>query len=114
MAAQQISLRNATASNTHNLTYYPNSGSGFSGARNVGSVTTTASTGLPAFKMPSMTTSCGSSPTTRRGSLMSRVERGGKGAVPPAMDHFDLELRHIDSTSALAGQRDQGQNDERV
>ncbi|POR38857.1 Uncharacterized protein TPAR_00951 [Tolypocladium paradoxum] len=115
MAAQQISLRNASSSDNHRLAYYPGSGSGSSGARNAGSATTnTTSSALPAFKIPSMSTSCGSSPATRRGSLLSRCERAAKGPAAPAVDHFDLELRHIDSTSALAGHGDQGRHDDRV
>ncbi|PNY24076.1 Uncharacterized protein TCAP_05984 [Tolypocladium capitatum] len=117
MAAQQISLRNASPGNSNNLAYYPNSRSaGSSGLRNVGSatttITTTLSSALPAFKIPSMTTSCGSGPATRRGSVLSKAERGGKGVAAPPVDHFDFELRQIDSTSALAEERDQGRHDE--
>ncbi|KND87574.1 hypothetical protein TOPH_07750, partial [Tolypocladium ophioglossoides CBS 100239] len=104
MAAQQISLRNVSSNN--NLAYYPNSGS--SGARHVSSVTTTGSSAPPGFKIPGLASSWGSSPTARRGSLLP------KGVAAPAADHVDLELRQIDSRTALAGQRDQGQHDEKV
>ncbi|PHH92681.1 hypothetical protein CDD83_6099 [Cordyceps sp. RAO-2017] len=66
-----------------------------------------SSSGMSApFKTPSFATSCGSANQTS--SLLSKCERGMAGPRAAAAgragkgeDHFDLELRQIDSSSAL-------------
>ncbi|KHN95175.1 pheromone receptor [Metarhizium album ARSEF 1941] len=93
LAAQQITAGGSLA--------YLSGGSNKSGSRsNGGEKPNPPSAAAAGFK--AVSTTCGSGGLGQSPSLFSACT--GRGARPPGMDHFDLELRKIDSDSALANE----------